>query len=179
MTFEVDRAYGATKQSDRSPLRTALMELMKGVANPHSPEDRKTIRADFRQQALNDEEILEEAIEHAFTNNYRSLLDYFPIPGAPSRANRIEASRRAAQQRAERIKEGAVQAAAATAQSILLDLVLPNGKALRDCTGRECRRMSTKMSPWLARIADKLKPGEIVGTVLQEAEVRKLYERRN
>jgi hypothetical protein len=50
---------------------------------------------------------------------------------------------------------------------ILLDLVQPNGKPLRKCTGRECRGFSG----WHARIADRVGDDGIVGEVLTEAEV--------
>ena len=63
----------------------------------------------------------------------------------------------------------------AKAQIILLDLVLPNGKALRDCTGRDCKQMSGKMGGWLQKIAERVKPTQFVGDVLKEADVRKLY----
>jgi hypothetical protein len=50
-------------------------------------------------------------------------------------------------------------------------------KALRDCTGRECAKLGGKVGAWLGRIAAKVKPGDVVGDVLDEAEVRKMYGR--
>ncbi len=52
----------------------------------------------------------------------------------------------------------------------LLDFTLPTGKALRDSTGKEC----AKAGGWLSKISESIKPGEVVGKVLSEADVRKL-----
>jgi hypothetical protein len=53
------------------------------------------------------------------------------------------------------------------AKLILLDLLMPNGKALRDCTGTDCR----KFGGWFSRIADRV-GSKKVGDVLSEKEVR-------
>ena len=57
---------------------------------------------------------------------------------------------------------------------VLLDLVQPNGKKLRDCTGAEVRKLAAQMPSWFKAIAAKVKPKEIVGLVLSEAEIRKM-----
>ena len=57
----------------------------------------------------------------------------------------------------------------------LLDLMLPNGKTLRDCTGRECREMGEKVGDWLLKVSSRVKPDQLVGDALQEADVRRLY----
>jgi len=44
----------------------------------------------------------------------------------------------------------------------LLDLITPNGKLLRDCTGAECR----KFGGFYARISKKVSPGQKVGNAL-------------
>jgi response regulator RpfG family c-di-GMP phosphodiesterase len=74
---------------------------------------------------------------------------------------------RAAQVRsrvAERVRE--------EAERILLDLEMPNGKLLRDCTGRDCKRFGG----WYQRFAEKVGPRKPVGDVLSEQDVRKLYD---
>jgi hypothetical protein len=58
------------------------------------------------------------------------------------------------------------------AKIILLDLMMPNGKALRDCTGIDCR----KFGGWFGRIADKVGRKK-VGDVLSEKEIRNLRKR--
>lgn len=53
---------------------------------------------------------------------------------------------------------------------VLLDLVLPNGKVLREATGAEC----TRAGGWFAAIAKKVKPRQIVGSVLTEEQLQAL-----
>jgi hypothetical protein len=53
-----------------------------------------------------------------------------------------------------------------------LELLMPNRKALGNCTGAECRGFGS----WYGRIADRVPPTELVGTVLDEATLGGLYE---
>jgi hypothetical protein len=53
----------------------------------------------------------------------------------------------------------------------VLGLKMPNGKALRDCTGRECDHFGG----WFKRLATKVGPDKRVGDVLTEADVRAIY----
>ncbi len=56
-------------------------------------------------------------------------------------------------------------------QIVLLDMVTPNGKKLRDLTGHECRQTGG----WFAAIAQKVKAKQKVGAVLSEIQVRSLW----
>lgn len=62
------------------------------------------------------------------------------------------------------------------AKTLLLDMAMPNGKQLRDCTGADCERMSQTVSPWLARLARRVRPRQHVGSVFNEEQVKALYE---
>ncbi len=167
---------GATRQSRRSPTPVALLKgLMDGRTDPHDPETREAIRVECIEMIMKDTALNETALEYWFVNWYRALLHEYPKapPSTPARA-----TRRAARDQAKSEFVGKVNAAVERrAESMLLDWVLPNDKALRDCTGRECKAMSHKIGPWLAKIAARVKPDQIVGDVLQEADVRKLYGR--
>ena len=81
----------------------------------------------------------------------------------------------AQKKKAAELKQRVEQVIEKKAQIILLDWILPNGKALRDCTGRDCLKMSNKVGTWLRKVSDHVKPTELVGSVLQEADVRKLF----
>ena len=61
------------------------------------------------------------------------------------------------------------------AQMILLDMKLPNGKALRDCTGADCAKLGPAMGEWLSNISGEVKPRQKVGDVLSEERVRELF----
>jgi hypothetical protein len=57
-------------------------------------------------------------------------------------------------------------------EMVLLDFVLPNGKMLRDCTFGEC----AEAGGWLTELSRKGQPGEKVGAVLSEKEVRAVWK---
>lgn len=58
---------------------------------------------------------------------------------------------------------------------ILLDMVLPHGKTLRESTGCECAELGPKIGGWLSRIGSEVKLRQTVGAVLSEQRVRALY----
>jgi hypothetical protein len=172
---------GATRQTRRRPaLRPVLKEMMDAVDDPHSPEDRATIKAQFLQfmhsSAGNPHR--ETAYSYWLDNNYRALLADYPEPNqddTPSPEERKQTAQAEKRKIEEELKQKVESAIKQKAQIILLDMVLPNGKALRDCTGRECKQMGGKMGTWLGKIAERVKPTELVGSVLKEADVRKLF----
>lgn len=152
---------------------------MLAAGDPHSFEDRKSVKEQF-MQFLNTSagsQYREIIYEYWFKNFYGYLLRS-EFPEADSDIPQQEKLRQAAKAEKERataeMKQKVEEVIKQKAQIILLDWVLPNGKALRDCTGRECRQMSRMVGTWLQKVADRLKPAELVGSVLQEADVRKL-----
>jgi hypothetical protein len=56
------------------------------------------------------------------------------------------------------------------AKIILLDLVMPNGKKLRDCTGNECG----EFGGWLLKIKERV-GSAIVGDELSEKQLAKIF----
>lgn len=61
------------------------------------------------------------------------------------------------------------------AKIALRDMVLPNGKKLKDCTFGELRQLNPVLGDFLARVAAKGKKDEIVGRVLSEVDLQNLY----
>ncbi len=57
------------------------------------------------------------------------------------------------------------------AKVILLDMVQPNGKKLRDCTGIYC----TQAGGWLTEVG-RIAGRGLVGKVLTEARLKKLHD---
>ena len=53
---------------------------------------------------------------------------------------------------------------------VLLNLVLPSGKMLKDSTGAEC----AGAGGWYTKIASRVAPDEVVGNVLSEEQLRKI-----
>ena len=54
----------------------------------------------------------------------------------------------------------------------LLDLPVPNGKLLGDCTGAECQRLSRRYGAFFAEIGKRLNPHDHVRQHLSEAELQ-------
>lgn len=57
---------------------------------------------------------------------------------------------------------------------MLLDLVQPNGKKLRDCSSEECRQAGG----WLSAVGDRIGDDGIAGDQLSEADLAELYTRQ-
>lgn len=74
---------------------------------------------------------------------------------------------KAAQARVDGVKETILKSAA---KLLLLDLVMPNGIKLRDCTGADC----IGFGGWLTAIGKKVGDGRKVGDVLSEREIRSI-----
>jgi hypothetical protein len=171
---------GATRQTRRSPsTRAVLKALMDAVSDPHSLENRNSIWKRFLAfvRSKDGQQHIDVIAEYWFTNQYRQMLvDYpEPIEQITKRQETERAVQAAAEQTRERLQKSVDEAIERRARTVLLDWILPNGKALRDCSGRECKEMSGRVGKWLGQIARRVKPREIVGDVLQEADVRKLF----
>jgi hypothetical protein len=172
---------GASKQSWRSPgPRALLKKLMDESKDPH---DGKVLFKDFLAAALpavvraafeneDDERRLVNIIEYWFTNNHNSMIQLYPRPGDEKRkavAKKIQVEKE------EKIRTALREKIKEQAELILLDWIMPNGKAMGDCTGKEIRQFGRKVSPWLAKVAERVQPTEIVRDVLSETDVRKMW----
>jgi len=58
------------------------------------------------------------------------------------------------------------------AQIVMLDLTMPNGKAMRDCTGAEMAKFGNRYQ----KIAEKVGKAKLVGAVLDEATVQAIMK---
>ncbi len=160
--------YGAKVQSWKG---ANPRDLLRRIIDDNPAMDKPELLATLRHELLADDQIdyLDTVIEYWFSNNYHSLV------GAMAAQNRLYpmliASRMAKQAKAEVIKGKLRDHIQEVAETILLDMVLPNGKALRDCTGKQC----AKAGGWLARVAEKVKPNQKVGVALSESQVRDLW----
>lgn len=158
---------GAKRQSfHKASPRGVLMRLIN--ENPRADEHAllRLFGEKIKEDAESGDDYLSPIIEYWFAHNYRSLVNE---KAAPSK--RL-ATRAAKQAKVAEIKEK-VTARIRQEALFLLDTTLPNGKALRDSTFGEC----AKIGGALSKIASKGKPGQIVGKVLSDAQLRKLQGR--
>jgi len=108
------------------------------------------------------------ALEYVFDAAWNASVKPADCARPRRSGGEVSASKAIAVAAASELKAAIKEAAT---RMVLLDLEMPNGKALRDCTGKECKRIGG----WLVAVAAAVKPGDVIGAVLSEAQVRRLY----
>lgn len=111
------------------------------------------------------DQLIHTMIVYWHSNAWNSLMD----DRSKVTALRITDPKKVAA-KAKAVVEAVVEA---KARQLLLDVVTPNGKPLKECSGKEL----THMGSWMSKIGAAIKPNQIVGKVLNEAQVRRLSGR--
>ena len=139
---------GAKRQSwSHDNPRSFLLKLI--AENPHeTQQDEDAILELLWEQVKDKQEALRTICLYWSTNNYRSIV-YAARPEV-ARAD------------VDRVKLKIVKRIA--------EWTMPNGKMLKDCDKADC----LKAGGWLTAIAKKLKPGQTVGEVYSESQLRKV-----
>jgi hypothetical protein len=159
MTHIDTGTYGAKRQSWKG---VSPRDLLKRMIDSNPGVAEETLQEKFAARVENEPDYLAPIIEYWFANNYRSLVHSQP---------QVRVGRREARKAQDDVVK---QTIIARAPIVLLDLAMPNGKSLRDCTGKDC----AKAGGWLAKLAAKVKPAQKVGDALSEKEVRALFGSR-
>lgn len=151
---------GAKRQTFK---RASPRDLLRELLEKHPRKSEESIHQMFAETVLGDttKTYLDSIIEYWFANNYRSLVRPIAMP-SPDTV-------RAAADRLVQVKR-TIKARAV--EMVLLDIVLPTGKALRDSTFAEC----AKAGGWFSAIAKRGAPSKIVGKTMSEAQVHKVWE---
>jgi hypothetical protein len=137
---------------DDTHLRGLLMRLIR----EHPSASQKEIAPIYLAYVRNDSSLIDEAAMRVLDNDWAS------IHKAPKSHRPIFSAAQLAAGR-ERLQT-----------CVLLDLMMPNDKKLRDCTGTECG----EFGGWLIKIRDRVGAG-IVGEILSEEETRGILEGRS
>lgn len=140
------RGHTRSTWRDETHLRGLLLKLM--TQNPDATRDE--LEAMYLAAAKKVPALVDEALRRAFDNDLAQIQK----PATRSARHRVSETEIALA--AEKLKT-----------IVLLDLIQPNGKKLRDCTGEECRQAGG----WLTAVGDRIGPDGIVGKQLSEAEV--------
>lgn len=161
--------YGAKVQSWKN---ANPRDLLKSLIDEHPSAAKTTLLAMVRNELLEDRsaDMLDSVIEYWFTNNYHSLVA--PVARAPRPPREVVKAAQTA--KVADIKSKVQARIQEEAQLLLLDLVMPNGKSLRDSTGKEC----AKAGGWYTKIAMRVPPGTKVGKALSEDQLRALWRTR-
>lgn len=119
-----------------------------------------------------DESTISTIIEYWFTNNYRSLMRATAVEDPDAvRLRKLEAEKIT-----QSVRSAIDAKIKATARIMLMDLMMPNGKRLRACTGRECTRLGSSVGRWLSLIGKSIGPTQRVGEALSEDKLHEFYE---
>jgi len=159
------------KRTDREAQANPINLLKEVVAaNPRATTDE--VYEEFKERIL---EVENDAhLDIILMSWFGPVYSKLTAPKVDVRAH----ERQLAQRRAER--EAAKEAMkdkikANMAKIVLLDMVLPHGKAVKDSTGRECAQLGPKVGEWLSRVAGEMRPTQVVGKVLSEDRLQELY----
>jgi len=139
---------GAKKQTWLKNPRELLAKIVR--ENPHISDD--DLFEIFYDKIKSFPSMIETCIQYWFVNNLRSLR------------TRTFERKKIDPKLAEEVEEQII--------INLLDVVLPNGKKLRDSTGLECKRAGS----WYTRIGERIGDGNIVKDVLTNDDLRKIYQ---
>ena len=156
----------ALRQGSAVMSRTAKahpLQLLKTLVDADPTADHQRLFRQWWKQISHDDELLEAVARYAFTNFLTTLdkdrrrAQQGPPEPRPSPAE---------------VRTQVEQLAARVKRSVLLDFLLPDGKRLADATFAECR----KAGGWLARVARRGKPKQIVGALLSEEDLQAIWK---
>jgi hypothetical protein len=160
---EIDTGvYGAKRQSFRNGTPRALLRQL---VEENKRASEKTIKKMFLGRVRDDDEMIDAIVEYWFANHFRKLASPEEIEAS------LQFKRQDRSSAAKVAKTAVTNKIIETAKIMLLDLTMGNGKKLRDCTGKDC----AKAGGWLTKIAAAIKPTDVVGAVLSETQVRKMW----
>lgn len=154
---------GATFLAKNTPMtvRGELLDLIR--SNPRKGQD--SLFREFIALIDSNDEYRESVYRYFFTNAFDSIQKELRAEKSPST---LAASMATRLERQEAIAEGVKRT---VNQLVLLMLTMPNGKAMRYCTGKEMGTFGAGYAKIAKRVGTK-----VVGQVLNEEEVRKLME---
>lgn len=164
--------------------RAVMMENANGSRKEASDEFIKRMKADpayldllandyFERMAAVWTVRTETPASKAFVRTEISQDKVERMSGPRAPAVSVELVRRTREEAKARTSKAFEEMKAKVRGIILLDLVLPNGKALRDATGAEC----AKAGGFFEAVAKAIKPTQVVDRHLSEADLQNIRAR--
>jgi hypothetical protein len=136
--------------------------LLERLVNENPDANEEKIHLMFWQEIEEDKDYLRACVEYWLDNNYASIL----------RPKSKEAFERNHSVKRDEVKKKIKQRVQQEVYVALLELEMPNGKPLGDCTGRDCK----KFNNWFATLAGKVPANKLVRDVLSENEIYKVWQ---
>jgi len=166
---------------NETTLRGVLMRLIQN----HPDWDKTQIRDLFLEKTEMVPQLIEEALVRAFDNDWAAIHKPKPREHTPDYEDDVgnEAAEalpmvKPKQQRSKPSPEQVAAEANAVVTTVdlvkdlmLFDLIQPNGKKLRDCSGTECG----EFGGWYLKLRDRF-GDNVLGVVTTEDEVRRMRE---
>lgn len=155
---------GAKRQSQK---KASPRSLLRGIIDGSPRDSESAIRNKFTDAIRDDEDMIDTIIEYWFANNYHRIV----TPDERSQAREEKAKLRIKERSSymEATTPAAIDIIKLRAERmVFLNMVMPNGKLLAECTFKECSSFGSKFMA-LSAVG---KPNERVGK-LSELEVRK------
>jgi hypothetical protein len=159
---------GVTGAKHQSWQRANPRDMLKRLIEKNPKANKDELFNLFCEAVENEPMIIEVIIEYWYINNYQSLMAP-RLTAKVATAYRREAITTALKARATAVIEK-------KAKIILLDMVMPSGKKLRDTTFAACAELGERMGQWLSDLSVMGAPNQKIGSVLTEDQVRQVYE---
>lgn len=158
------------KMSLFDAFKNAMMNNPKGSRKEAFDHFLETVKSDPRYLAALAEDYFYRQTQNWDLDQNRLGSSLVATPAQRKRAE-VSAAQRAAS--AARVAKATDEIKARIRKVIMLDLTLPNGKKLRDCTGAEC----AKAGGFYTEVSKHIKATEIVDKHLSERNLQDLYSR--
>jgi len=159
MTYTEGLRQGAA--ASRRTSSKNVMELLIRLIEANPKAGTELLFLKWSDAVKDDEDYLDAALRHCFTNLLASVES-----GRPKPSRSKPSAARTAEQRRQAVEDLKQQARTA----VILDFIMPNGKKLRDCTGAYAAQLGGAIS----RIAAAVKPNQIIGKVLSDEQAQRL-----
>lgn len=160
--IELNASYGGP--SIHKTERLNPTEVLISLIDENPSASRDVLKREFYERVHNDEDYLRPIIEYFFINAMNG------IDGA-KRRKRVPNSERAA--RIEAIKIEATKLAEKIKSVVILDLVLPHGKTVRESTFGECGKLGGLFFRKLSKLG---RPKQVVGKHVTDQQADDLYK---
>lgn len=166
MTFIEQGTLGAYRQTWR---KGNPRSLLKTIMEKNPKADPQKLYRLYWEEVEGDKELLRDIVGYWLDHNYQSLLrDCEPESRRRHERASASSSSAAAAPAAAKLQERVEH----ETRLVLLDLTMPNDKALKDCTGNDCRGFGG----WMFQLAKKVPATKTVGATLSEDEVYKIWQ---
>lgn len=162
MTMPDDGIQGAKRLAmNNDVLLNIVLSVIEGRPRNADPYSSQLARR-FQEEIENHPDTVDltsQIFEYFYVNNARRALREKPTKAEREAARERSDARVLAKQREMDNRTDA------RAHKMFLDMLMPNGKTLRDCTGNDLRKMEPRIAKTMKHLAKTLKPRQKVGDV--------------